>query len=167
MNKNLKPIIYSCLLILIFGISVFAQKVKTEDLGLPSDISKWVGEDSGKILNNAIITTRLKKLLGEKDYESFIESFETLNMIEKQKNFLFSSGCMIHACTRLESAIAIDLDNKTIHAAIFNEIEKTKFFNEKNEKTPELLIKWAKNLENLNKDAETIVDLINLKSEKY
>jgi hypothetical protein len=60
----------------------------------------------------------------------------TVTPIEKDGNILFSSGCLIHACTHLESAIAIDLVKNTIHAAIYNEEKKTGYFNEKGGKTP-------------------------------
>jgi hypothetical protein len=116
---------------------------------LPADIAEWVGEDSDKIFENTGLKDRLKNLLGEKDYASFTEYFETSKPIEKDGNFLFASGCMIRACTHLESAIAIDLKNNTIHAAIYNEIEDTKYFNENNSKTPKSIINWASSLENL------------------
>ena len=100
-------------------------------------------------MENAIIKVRLKKLLGKKNYASFLESLETLNPIEKNGGILFSSGCLIHACTQLESAVAIDLVNKTIHAGIFRRNEKTKYFNENGRKSPKALKSWADRLEAL------------------
>src|SRR5205085_285843 len=60
-------------------------------------------------------------------------------------------GCLIHACTHLESAIAIDLVNKTIHLAIFRQVEKTRYFNEDGKQTPEVIRDWANHLSQLNK----------------
>ncbi len=78
-----------------------------------------------------------------------MESFETFTAITKNGNVLFASGCLIHACTHLESAVAIDLGNNTIHAAIYNDEKTTRFFNERGRKSPKPLAAWAKNLNNL------------------
>jgi hypothetical protein len=145
----MKPFIFLFLITTLFAVSIFAQNVKPKTPALPADVVRWNGEDSDKILNNAVIKTRLKKLLGKKNYASFFESFETLTPIEKNGDILFSSGCLIHACTQLESAVAIDLVNKTVHAGIFRRNEKTKYFNEKGRKTPKALKIWADRLEAL------------------
>lgn len=135
--------------LLVFSTGAFALTDIEEDLKLPAGIADWNSKTSDKILKDPIIGKRLKKLLGKENYGSFLESFETINPIEKTGDMIFSSGCMIRACGHLESAIAIDLKNKTIHAGIFNEIEETKYFNEKDSETPEAIVKWAKRLENL------------------
>jgi hypothetical protein len=108
------------------------------------------GQDSDSLLRNTAIKARMKKLLGKK-YDSFMESFETLNPVERERAFLFSSGCLIHACTHLESAIAIDLIHKTIHAAIFRQNKKTSYFNEDGLATPRIIRVWANNLRRINK----------------
>jgi hypothetical protein len=107
------------------------------------------GHDSDAILKNPAIKARMKMLLGNK-YDSFMESFETLNPVTKERRFLFTSGCLIHACTHLESAIAVNLTGNTIHAAIFRQNEKTKFFNEGGKATPEVIRRWANNLRQIN-----------------
>ncbi|MBX7171183.1 MAG: hypothetical protein K1X72_09505 [Pyrinomonadaceae bacterium] len=142
----MKQIFILFLLTFALGFSAYSQN-RTNNQPLPKNISKWNGSDSDKVLNDPVIKSRLKKLLGKKNYADFIESWETINPIVKKGNFLFSSGCMIHSCGHIESAFAIDLLNKTIHAAIFRETEKTRFFNEKNRKTPNVIQKWAKNLQ--------------------
>ena len=111
----MKQVVLLFLITAIFAFSVFAQNVKTKTPAL---------------------------LLGKKNYASFLESFETLNPIEKNGDILFSSGCLIHACGHLESAIAVDLVNNTIHAAIYNEEKKTRYFNEKGSETPEPITDW-------------------------
>lgn len=141
--------IYLFLITAIFGVSAFAQKAKPKVAALPAGIADWSDEDSDKILNDPVIKTRLKKLLSKKNYAAFMESFETINPIEKNENILFSSGCLIHACTHLESAIAIDLVNNTIHAAIYDEERATRYFNERGSKTPESITEWAERLSNL------------------
>lgn len=146
----MKPIIFLFLITAIFGVSVFAQNVKPKTPDLPDGIAEWTGEDSDRILDNGVIKTRLKKLLGKKNYASFLESFETFAPIEKTGDILFSSGCLIHACQHLESAVAIDLVNKTIHAAIYREDKKTKYFNESGAKTPQAITDWANRLNSLN-----------------
>jgi len=79
-----------------------------------------------------------------------MESFETLSPVTREGHYLVSSGCLIHACTHLESAIAVDLVNRTIHAAIFRQDEKTRYFNEDGRATPVVIRDWANNLRQLN-----------------
>ncbi|MDT5062668.1 MAG: hypothetical protein QOH63_3127 [Acidobacteriota bacterium] len=137
------------LVTLVSCFSVTAQRAKTSRPALPSGIAAAVGQDSDNLLKNPSIKARMKKLLGNK-YDSFMESFETLNPITREGHFLFSSGCLIHACTHLESAIAVNLTNNTIHAAIFRQDEKIKYFNEGGKATPEVIRDWAKNLRQIN-----------------
>src|SRR5436305_655295 len=137
------------LMILVSSLSAWAQTAKTRRPALPSDIAAATGQDSDSLLKNPAIKARMEKLLG-KQYASFMESFETLIPVAKRGKFLFSTGCLIHACTHLESAIAIDLVNKTIHLAIFRQNEKTRYFNEDGRRTPEVIRDWASNLSQLN-----------------
>src|SRR5918911_3347525 len=130
------------LIILVSCYSATAQRAKTRRPALPSDIAAAAGQDSDSLLKNPAIKTRMKGLLG-KQYDSFMESFETLTPVTKEGNFLFSSGCLIHACTHLESAIAVDLVNRTIHVAIFRQDEKTRYFNEGGRVTPKVIKDWA------------------------
>ena len=125
----------------------------------PADIANWSGQNGDKILAYPAIYNRLNTLLGEENYKSFLEYFESNNPIEKRGNLVFTSGCMYRACTHVESAIAIDLTTNAIHAAIFNEVEGTKYFNENGSKTPEPIIKWAKRLEDLKKDGRAEADI--------
>lgn len=156
----MKSIICLLLLTAIFGLSAFAQKSKTKIAALPADIADWSGQDSDKILNDPVIKARLKVLLGRKNYASFIEYFETFTPIIKDGNTLFASGCLIHACTHLESAIAIDLRANTIHAAIYNEEETTKYFNERGSKTPAAVTGWAKRLSDLHNNKHRAIVII-------
>lgn len=143
----MKTILYTILLVGILGLSVFSQTGKPKTEALPAGIADWSGEYSDKLLNNPVIKTRLKKLLGSTNYASFMESFETLTPISKYDDILFASGCLIHACGHLESAIAIDVKNNIIHAAIFNDENPTSYFNERGSKTPKPIVDWAKNLD--------------------
>src|SRR5437868_3041790 len=104
----MKKFIFCFLLVSICSLYVAAQtNRKYRKNGLPADISKMTEADSIELLNNSTIKMRLKKLLGKKYYDSFLESFETVSPVEKRGSFLFSSGCLIHACSHLESAIAV------------------------------------------------------------
>lgn len=145
------------LVTLVSCFSATAQTAKTRRPALPSDIAAVAGQDSDSLLKNPAIKARMKKLLGNK-YGSFMESFETLNPVTKEGNLLFSSGCLIHACTHLESAIAIDLTDKTIHAAIFRQDEKTRYFNEGGKPTPGVIRGWADNLRRINNPANNSED---------
>lgn len=116
---------------------------------IPAEIVNMTEADSLELLNNPVIKTRLKKLLGKQNYDSFLASFESVTPVVKEGSFLFSSGCLIHACTKLESAIAIDLKNKTVHAAIYNQTARTKYFNENGSKTPKVIKDWADRLATL------------------
>jgi hypothetical protein len=137
----MKQFIFAFLFFTIFGLTAFAQTPS-----LPANIAQWGGEDSYKVLNNRAIKARLKKLMGKKEYRGFMETFETVNPVERRGNFLFSSGCLIHACGHLESAIVIDLVNRTLHTAVFRETVKTKYFNEKGRPTPRIIKNWADRL---------------------
>lgn len=137
------------LVILVSCFSATAQTAKTKRPTLPSDIAAMAGQDSDSLLKNPVIKARMKKLLGKK-YDSFMESFETLNPVTREGHYLFSSGCLIHACTHLESAIAVDLVSRTVHAAIFRQDEKTIYFNEGGKATPEVIRGWANNLRRIN-----------------
>lgn len=135
------------LIITAISFSLMAQTVsKSKVPALPIKISKMNGKDSHDLLNEPIIKSRLRNLLGTKNYANFLESWETSNPVVKKGNFLFSSGCLIHACGHVESAIAVDLFNKTIHVGIFREQEKTRFFNERGRKTPSVIKNWAARL---------------------
>lgn len=138
------------LVTLVSCFSATAQTAKTTRPALPSDISAIEGQDSDSLLKNPVITARMKKLLGNK-YDSFMESFETLNPVMREGHYLFTSGCLIHACTHLESAIGVDLVSKTIHAAIFRQNEETRYFNEDGKATPGVIRDWANNLRLVNK----------------
>lgn len=146
----MKKFIFSLLILIVCAFGSAAQTKTSGEL--PAEIVQMNGADSMELLNNPTIKSRLKKLLGAKNYASFLDSFETVAPVEKNGSFLFSSGCLIHACTNLESAIAVDLTDKTIHAAIYDRTRKTKFFNEKNRKTPEVIKSWANRLEALKND---------------
>src|SRR5438128_10769011 len=130
------------LIALVSSLSALAQTAKSRHPALPSDISAAAGQGSDSLLKNHVITARMRKLMG-KQYASFMESFETLTPVTKEGNFLFSTGCLIHACTHLESAIAIDLQKRTIHAAIFRQDERTRYFNEGGRATPKVIRAWA------------------------
>ena len=132
------------LFVLLFAFGANAQTTKSKRQPLPANIANW--QDSFKLVNNAAVKSRLKKLLGKKGYADFLESWETVNPIVKKGNVLFSSGCLIHACGNVESAIAIDLKSKTIHVGIFRDNEKTKYFNEAKRKTPQIVRNWANRL---------------------
>ena len=137
--------------------SATAQTAKTRRPALPSDIFAMAGQDSDSLLKNPVIKARMKKLLGNK-YDSFMESFETLNPVMREGHYLFSSGCLIHACAHLESAIAVDLVSRTIHAAIFRQDEKTRYFNEGGKATPGVIRGWANNLIRINNPTNSSED---------
>lgn len=141
----MKKIIFSFLILTVCGLCIAAQ-TKAKGDGLPVNIGELNGADSDWLLKNAAVKKRLKKLLGKTNYAAFLESFETVAPVVKKGSYLFSSGCLIHACTHLESAIAVDSVNKTIHAAIYRRNKRTKYFNENRRKTPRVLRNWANRL---------------------
>lgn len=70
----MRPLIYLLLLAGVLGISASAQIGEPDPVALPANIAEWGGEDSDKILHDPTIKTRLIKLMGERNYESFMES---------------------------------------------------------------------------------------------
>ena len=137
----MKKIILAFFIFTIFGLTAFAQ-----NSALPAKMAKWNGAEADKILTNEIIKSRLQNLLGEKNYADFMEAWESQTSIVKKGNFLFASGCLIHACGHIESAVAIDLVNQTIHAGIYRDTEKPRYFNENSRKTPLPIRNWANHL---------------------
>ncbi|MBS1795343.1 MAG: hypothetical protein JSS81_15915 [Acidobacteria bacterium] len=135
------------LILFLLTLSVAGATAQTKSgAALPVGLVRMTEADSAELLKDPVIKKRLRKLLGRKNYAAFLESFETVTPVEKKGSFLFSSGCLIHACRHLESAIAVDLVNQTIHAAIYRQTERTRFFNENRRKTPRVIRRWAKNL---------------------
>ena len=145
----MKRTISLLLVALAFGLSATAQTSQSTRPAWPSEIAAAEGRDSDSLLKNVAIQARIRRLLRSR-YGAFMESFETLTPVRKEGNFLFSSGCLIHACTHLESAIAVDLVNQTVHAAIFRQDEKTQYFNEGGTATPSVIKDWAGNLRQIN-----------------
>ncbi len=143
--KKLSVILF--VLLLAFGANAQTGKLKRQPL--PVNIAGW--KDSFKLVNNAAVKSRLKKLLGKKGYADFLESWETINPIVKKGDILFASGCLIHACGHIESAIAIDLKTKTIHVGIFRQDETSKIYDEDEKKQPKVLSDWFNNLIEMNK----------------
>ncbi len=141
----------SFIILVALALCVFANaqsKVKTKSSGTVN-LSKSVGQYPFDLFKNKTVKLRMKKLLG-KTYPDFFDSFETQSPFKKKGNFLFSSGCLIHACGHLESAMAIDLATNTIHIGIFRQDEPAKYFNENKRKTPKVLTGWIKNLQERN-----------------
>lgn len=138
----MKKLVLTILIVAICNICAAAQTSSA----LPENIAQMTNEDSLALLDDPVIKTRLEKLLSAYYYESFVESFETVSPVEKKGNFLFTSGCLIHACGQAESAIVIDLRAKTIHVAIYRSSQTMKFFNEKNKKTPKAIRDWQNSL---------------------
>jgi hypothetical protein len=142
----MKKLILCLFLSLLCVAGVFAQANSSlQKSELSAGIANMSDGDSLDLLNDPAIKTRLEKLLGA-SYEAFLASFETVTPVEKKGQFLFSSGCIIHGCGSAESAIVIDLDNNTIHAAIYDRAKLTGYFNERGRKTPKVIKDWAKHL---------------------
>ncbi len=76
-----------------------------------------------------------------------METYEMKVPFKRVGNFLFSSGYLIHARTHLESAMAIDLVNKTIHAGIYREAMASRLFSEDKRPAPAVMKKWLRNLQ--------------------
>jgi hypothetical protein len=142
----------SFIVLITLTLCIFANaqsKVKTNS-SATVNFSKSEGQYPFELFKNKTVRSRIKKLLG-KNYSEFFDTFETQALFKKKGNFLFSSGCLIHACGHLESAIAIDLVTNTIHIGIFRQDERAKTFNENKRKTPKVLTVWFKNLKEKNK----------------
>jgi hypothetical protein len=142
----------SLIVLITLTLCVFANaqpKIKPKS-SATVNLSKSESQYPFELFKNKTVKSRMKKLLG-KNYSDFFDSFETQEPFKKKGNFLFSSGCLIHACGHLESAIAIDLSTNSIHVGIFRENEAAKTFNENKRKTPKILTAWLKNLKDRNK----------------
>lgn len=81
---------------------------------------------------------RLKTLLGG-NYQDFMDRMAVQTPIEKVDGTIFLHGCMAHACTFEEAAMAITLPDQKLHCATLSKPldgkPVVKVFNENN--TPE------------------------------
>ena len=108
---------------------------------LPNELTSYVGQYPAKLMKVASVKSRLMSLLG-KSFAYFNDSISVQSEISKQGDFLLASGCMAHMCASNGAAFVIDLENKRIHAAIYEEGETPQFFNEDTVPTPQILLNW-------------------------
>lgn len=133
-------------ILIAFCFTISAQTNKTSRPALPNNLAKYVDEYPDKLMKVAAVKTRLKTLLG-KNYSKFDSYITVQSPMNQVGDFLFASGCLPHSCTISEAAFAIDMKNKRIHAVIYNQNLKPKFFNEDKAETPQVLLDWLKEFE--------------------
>lgn len=122
-----------------------ASKSVANRPALPRDLVRYVDEYPEELRKVPAVTARLKALLG-KHYPDFVASIQVQGPMTKVGDFLLATGCLPHACTISEAAFAIDLNNKRIHAVIFDKDAPAKFFNEDKTLTPKVLLDWVRDL---------------------
>ena len=121
------------------GVTV-AQTVAKRP-ALPSNLESFVGEYPAKLMKIPSVSGRLKTLLG-KSYADFADSISVQHEVTKDGDFLLASGCMQHMCDSNGAAFVIDLKNRRIHAAIYDEEADPQFFNEDKVPPPRILLDW-------------------------
>jgi len=112
---------------------------------LPNNLTKYVDKYPVDLMKVPAVKSRLKALLGRR-YSEFDESIGVQHMIEKKGEFLLASGCMPHLCINNAAAFVIDLKNKRVHAAIYEENAAPRYFNEDKAATPQVLLDWVAEL---------------------
>lgn len=132
-------------LTIIVSVSAMAQ-TSTKRPALPGNLARCLNEYPVELMKVASIKSRLKTLLG-KHYADFEESISVQHEITKGGDFLLASGCMAHLCDSNGAAFVIDLENKRIHAVIYEEGEAPQFFNEDKVPTPQILLDWVDELD--------------------
>ena len=108
---------------------------------LPINLSKYIDEYPAALMKVPAVKARLRALLGKR-YPDFVISIDVQSPMKKVGDFLFTNGCMPHACTINEAAFAIDLVNKRIHAVIYDSDRPAVYFNEDKKPTPQVLLDW-------------------------
>lgn len=131
----------------LLAISAVAATAQTASRrpALPRNLTSYVGEYPVKLMKVSSVRNRLRSLLG-KHYSDFDTSISVQDTMKIAGDFLFAWGCMPHLCIDNKAAFAIDLKNKRIHAAIYEEDAETEFFNEDKAPTPQILLDWVKEL---------------------
>lgn len=144
-RSNMKKLFILLGLTMILTSAGMAQTVAKP--ALPGNLIKYEGQYPADLMKVTPVKARLKTLLGKR-YRDFEVSISVQGAITKVGDFLFSSGCQPHACTISEAAFVIDLKNKRIHVAIYENDVPTKFFNEDKAPTPQVLLDWVEELKN-------------------
>jgi hypothetical protein len=133
--------IFTCFLLVLALCLMAGAQIKRPPL--PSNLTKYVDEYPVELMKVRAMKTRLRALLGKK-YSTFDEYLTVQSPMTQVGDFLLASGYLPHSCTISESAFAIDLKNKRIHAVIYDKDEKPKFYNEDKAETPDVLLNWVK-----------------------
>ncbi len=143
MIKGIARMLFVVGLISISTAAGFAQTAKHP--ALPDNLAKYVDKYPVDLMKIPAVKNRLKTLLG-RNFADFDESIAVQHTIEKKGDLLFASGCMAHLCASNGAAFVIDMKNKRIHAAIFDEDAAPRYFNEDKAATPQALLDWVAEL---------------------
>lgn len=138
----MKQIFAILMITLALSLSAAAQPKKP---ALPTNMAKYIDEYPVKLMKVPSVKARLKTLLGKK-YSTFDLYIAVQAPTKQVGDFLIASGCLPHACTISQSAFAIDLKNKRIHAVIYEKDKLPKYYNEDKAATPQVLIDWVNEL---------------------
>lgn len=95
-----------------------------------------------KVLETDPLKSRLKAYL-KGDYKLLQDRLQTSEPIEVKGEIFFTSGCMSHACTIEECAIAVDVKNDNVFVGILQDGKATLRAEKANTTAPEVLTKWV------------------------
>jgi hypothetical protein len=138
----MKKLLAVCFITMAVCLAANAQSKPS----LPNNLTKYVGKYPDDLMKVASVKNRLKTLLG-KNYSKFYSYINVQSPMSKSGDFIFGSGCLPHSCTISEAAFAIDVKNKRVHAVIYSQNVKPKYFNEDNSETPQVILDWVKDLQ--------------------
>ena len=95
-----------------------------------------------KVLETDPLKSRLKASL-KGDFKLLTDRLGTSEPIEVQGDIFFTSGCMPHACTVEECAIAVDVKNDNVFVAILQDGKVSERPEKANTTAPEIFQKWV------------------------
>jgi hypothetical protein len=95
-----------------------------------------------KVLETDPLKSRLKAAL-KGDFKLLTERLQTSDPIEVQGDIFFTAGCMPHACSVEECAIAVDVKNDNVFVAILQDGKISERPEKANTTAPEVFKKWV------------------------
>lgn len=96
-----------------------------------------------KLLDNPVLTQRLKKLLGDR-FTFLKETWAVETPIEIKNNIFVASGCQAHNCDNTNFLLVVDFSKNIVYAGVREE-ENVKLYAEDGSDNPELN-KWQKKM---------------------
>jgi hypothetical protein len=91
------------------------------------DLTKYVGQHPTEILNEPLIATNLKRILGN-SYTKFVDQLNVGGGLENIGDYYFGEGCAPHNCSIDESAFVVNKKDLSVYAVLLTDGDKLAVF---------------------------------------